>query len=245
MSLGNTLKEIKNKFISNIRSVLNFVNESSNLCRINEKLVKGYQEEFQPIVDYLKSHISEIYSKSIRGDLRKDDLYKVSIVNNMKESLDCQKKYFYRMPHVYFIAIFEAFNQDFFEELFSNMPNLKINITSWNIDYLSRILKNDKNFQIDLCSSLPCWTKLRENFYRRHIIVHKDGVIDGKYISKIGLSSTEINKEIKNDYNYLESCCNNICDYMEFLYNAIIDKFKIPLSKKSLNAGKILSEWNK
>ncbi|GAH61596.1 unnamed protein product, partial [marine sediment metagenome] len=145
---------------------------------------------------------------------------------------------------IYLIAIFEAFNKDFFTELFSNMPNLEINFTSWNIDYLSNQLKNDKNFQIDLSTSYSSWVDLRENFYRRHIIVHNNGIINQKYASKIGLSSKFIGDEVGNDFEYLESCCKNVCDYMEFLYNTIINKFQINISNQSLNADKILSEWN-
>ncbi len=87
-------------------------------------------------------------------------------------------------------------------------------------------LLKDK-FNINLKEEFEYWEQLRENYYRRNIIVHNDGKISSVYLKKLELSDKEINNELKCDDNYLGECCRNIQNYIDFIYSSIKKKFSL------------------
>lgn len=94
-----------------------------------------------------------------------------------------------------------------------------------DIDKLSKFLA--ESFKINLEEDFEHWRELRENYYRRNILVHNDGKISSIYLNKLGLSEEELNKELTTDKFYLGDCCGNIKKYMDFISESNRNKFNI------------------
>ena len=165
------------------------------------------------------------------------------------EKHDLIEEHTLKMSLIYYFSLFEAFNKDFFQILFKYKPELMkskkkhlnyetilkfsdINelhefITQkevnkygyFDIDIIAKILMD--KLKINLKEELECWEKLRENYYRRNIIVHNDGKTSSVYLKILELSDKEINRELKCDDIYLGECCINIQTYIHFISNSI------------------------
>jgi hypothetical protein len=132
------------------------------------------------------------------------------------------------MTLVYLIALFEGFNKQFFKLLFSEKPELnKIKIGS-NIDKICERLENTLN--ISLKKEFKNWASLRENNYRRHIIVHNRGKIDKDYIEKTNKSNNLLESTLNCDYEYIIDAGNNIKSYIGFIFNKIEERIKLDSS---------------
>ncbi len=171
------------------------------------------------------------------------------------EKIDLIKEHMLKMGLIYLFSLFEAFNKDFFQILFFNKPYLmksknkkldyetllsfseinelheflshkEVDKYGYNdINDLSKLLLED--FNINLEDDFEYWKGLRENYYRRNIIVHNDGKISRIYLNKLDLPDEQLNIELKSDNMYLGECCRNIQNYMTFISDSIRRKFKI------------------
>lgn len=169
------------------------------------------------------------------------------------EKFELIKEHSPKMSLIYLFSLFEAFNKDFFQTLFKYKPELmkskkkQINYDTilkfsdinelheyitqkevnqygyFDIDAIAQILMD--KFKINLKEELKYWEQLRENYYRRNLIVHNDGKISSVYLKKFELSDKDLNKELKCDDTYLEECCRNIQNYIDFIYSSIKKKF--------------------
>lgn len=160
-----------------------------------------------------------------------------------------------KMSLIYLFSLFEAFNKDFFQTLFSYKPELmktkdkyldyetllefsdindlheciiqkEINKFGYlDIDQIAQMLMD--KFNIILKEEFEYWKQLRENYYRRNIIVHNDGKISSTYLRKLELPDEELNKELICDNVYLSGSCRNIQTYIDFISSSIKKKFKL------------------
>lgn len=92
-----------------------------------------------------------------------------------------------------------------------------------NIDEFFGFLQKRINIDIKKFGKLE---SLRENYYRRNIIVHNGGVVNEKYLKNVK-STLKKGTLIENNFDYLEECNLNIFKYMDFIDIFIKDKFKI------------------
>jgi len=228
------------------------------------------EKSLSGIVRYYLSEIQEIYNfmNSLVGFIKKEHSYpkeekQNSNSNGLKywkdfseEIIQEQNSRLFKMVHVALIALFEAFNKDFFTILLSAKPKsmrtkskkisfeeiirfgsleklyefLALQITDkfgrQNIDDLAKFI-ND-SFKIDLNLKFEDWEKLRENYYRRNLTVHNKCKISNDYIEKInGYGPDDINKELKIDYSYIYDCIDHLWKYIELLFKEIVNKFKL------------------
>ncbi len=180
-------------------------------------------------------------------------------INQKPETI---KDHILKMGLIYFFSLFEAFNKDFFQTLFKFKPELmktkdkhlnyeellnfsdidelyeciiqeEINSLGYlDIDQIAEILIG--KFKINLKEDFEYWKQLRENYYRRNIIVHNDGKISEIYLRKMFLGKGQLNEELKCDIEYLRKCHNNIQSYLDFIDDSIRKKFNLKSRIESL-----------
>lgn len=159
------------------------------------------------------------------------------------------------MTLVYLMALFEGFNKKFFQILLINKPEQmknrkkKINYEKLvefdSIDKLHKYLAEEitnklgykdidkfKNFlaeqyTINLDKEFENWEALRDNYYRRNIIVHNNGRISELCIKKLNISPDLLNSKPIMDIDYLTGASNNLKSYMDFIFITIKEKFKL------------------
>ena len=191
--------------------------------------------------------------ESKQGTLTENKLEKInSQINQKPETI---KDHILKMGIIYFFSLFEAFNKDFFQTLFKFKPELmktkdkhlnyeallkfsdinelyeciiqeEINSLGYlDIDQIAEILM--VKFKINLKEEFEYWKQLRENYYRRNIIVHNDGKISEIYLRKMSLGSDQLNEELSCDIDYLWKCHNDIQSYIDFIDDSIRKKFNL------------------
>ena len=192
--------------------------------------------------------------------LTDDKLEKISYQINQKP--ETIKDLILKMGLIYFFTLFEAFNKDYFQELFIFKPDLmkskerKVDLEYLlqfkNIEDLHKSLSQNliekfgyldidtlselilKKLKIDLEKDLECWSSLRESYYRRNIIVHNDGKISELYLKKFSLGEDQLYEELNCDIEYIWNCHNDIHSYMDFIDESIRKKFNLKTIINSL-----------
>ena len=191
--------------------------------------------------------------ESKQETLRRNKLEKLnSQINQKPETI---KDHVLKMGLIYFFSLFEAFNKDYFQELFIFKPNLmkskerKVDLEYLlqfkNIEDLHKSLSQNlierfgyldidklaglilKKFKIDLENNLECWSSLRESYFRRNCIVHNDGKMSEIYLKKFSLGNDQLNEELNCDIEYIWKCHNDIQSYMDFIDDSIRKKFNL------------------
>ena len=182
-----------------------------------------------------------------------------SQINQKSETI---KDHILKMGLIYFFSLFEAFNKDYFQELylfkpelmkskkrkvdleyllrFKNIEDLHKSLSQnlierfghLDIDKLARLIL--KKFNIDLKNNLECWSNLRESYYRRNIIVHNDGKISETYLKKLSLRNDQLNEEINCDIEYIMKLHYDIHSYMDFIDDSMRNKFNLKSLIESL-----------
>ncbi|MFX1344264.1 MAG: hypothetical protein ACFFBC_14425 [Promethearchaeota archaeon] len=218
--------------------VRNYLYEISDTYEFTESIVKFIIEKYQEDED---SEFWGDYEPIIQEDTSR--LFKMVLMS--------------------LFGLFEAFNKDFFTSLLSvksecmKTKDKKLNyeeILSHNsfeelhhfialqetdmfgrndIDYLAKFLK--KKFKIEIISEFKDWEKLRESYYRRNVVVHNRSKVSNDYINKINnYGPTDLNKELKVTYEYIEQCHDYIWNYIEWIFKEIIQKFKLEVKLKDV-----------
>jgi hypothetical protein len=164
------------------------------------------------------------------------------------------------MTLVYLLALFESFNKKFFQTLLINKPELMkskkrtINyekLVDFNslkelYKYLAEEITNklgykdvdklkdyiSKHYNVSLNKEFRKWENLRDNYYRRNIVVHNNGRISKLCIRKLNLSPDLLNSKPIMNIEYITECANTIKNYMDFLFTKIKEKFKLEISVK-------------
>ena len=185
--------------------------------------------------------------------LTKNKLEKIDYQINQKP--ETIKDHILKMGLIYFFSLFEAFNKDYFQELYLFKPDLmkskkrKVDLEYLlqfkNIEDLHKSLSTKqieklgyldidklaglilKKFNIDLKDNLECWSNLRESYYRRNNIVHNDGKISELYLKKLSLGNDQLNKELNCDIEYLWKRHYDIHSYMDFIDDSIREIFDL------------------
>lgn len=143
-----------------------------------------------------------------------------------------RKDMFLKMGHVYLISIYEGFTEEFFSTLQENRSDIS-NLSHHNIDNVNEFIAN--NFNFSLKEDFPNWCDLKENYYRRHTVVHQNACIDEKFIQNMkgckDISLENIGQKFKYSYPYIEECLLNISNYIVFLFENIIEEYHLNIQK--------------
>jgi len=162
------------------------------------------------------------------------------------------------MTLVYLMALFEGFNKNFFLTLLINKPeqmksrkktvNYEKLIKFDSLENLHKYLAEEmtdklgykdidkfknylsKQYNINLDKEFENWEALRDNYYRRNIIVHNNGRISELCIKKLDISPDLLNSKPIMNIDYLAEASNNLKSYMDFIFITIKEKFKLGTS---------------
>lgn len=162
------------------------------------------------------------------------------------------------MTLVYLMALFEGFNKNLFLTLLMNKPEqMKNRKKSINYErllefnsledlhkHLAEKITNElgykdidefnnflsEQYKIDLNNKFKNWEALRDNYYRRNIIVHNNGRISELCIKKLNILPDLLNSKPIMNIDYLAEASNNIKTYMDFIFTSIKEKFKLNTS---------------
>jgi len=257
MSIEPKLAGIKVYYSTHITFILETVISTMqfwgyNTTFIGDESIKAIKDKNRP--DFFQ------FQESKQEILTANKLEKInSQINQKPETI---KDHIQKMGLIYFFSLFEAFNKDYFRELFVFKPDLmkstkkKVDLEYLlqfkNIEDLHKSLSQNlierfgylnidklaglilKKFNIDLINNLECRSTLRESYYRRNIIVHNDGKISELYSKKFSLGNDRLNEELNCDIEYLWKCHSDIQSYMDFVDDSMRKKFNLKRCIESL-----------
>lgn len=284
MELGQKLKKIAHNYRVQITQTFKFTYEAflplkKDFEKFKDLLKeKEYQKAFEALslkIKKTRENIKKSVLITTNEDLKsmedkiknKYKNYKIVLLTKeesdintaflLKDIAKHRSKSLLNMSFIYLMTLYEAFNKDFFFELFLNMPEtlkskekqidyetalsckkieeLHENIVNKEIDQMGYInlieFANYINikFKIDLSKEFNKFEALKENYFRRNIIVHNSGRISEVYINKMNLNPDDLGKELNIDINYLERCFNNIHKYISFIKQKFLKKFNLSI----------------
>jgi len=264
ISLGDKLNELTILSNMEIRKAFYFMKEGFNNIERRFEEAKDYKEEFKYYIEKIKNHPEILDEKTYSGSEARGMLKRIDIIARMYEFANDQQEIAYRMTHVFFISIYEAFIRSVFKvafnqdhsllvskrntladissksaDEFKNYVNSRLDNLA-NVDHLEEFL--DKKLKIKISSTFSGWNSFVENFYRRHVIVHHHGIFSKKYVKKTKGSKSLIGTEIVTTFDYIKIMANNTCKLMGILMGHILSYFGWPISFKKLDPSEILTK---
>lgn len=226
-------------------------------------IVRLYLAELHDIYYFLEevqNFFTKTYSEEIEGDSSWLEFFK----DLDKRLLGKKNNQLFKMIIVSCLSIFEAFNKDFFETLYTLKPeNLKrknkvdltyeelIEFSSMEAIYeelarrkvdqfgrksIDKLAEElDKKHKFNLTKNFRMWKVLREKYYRRNIVVHNRGRVSKEFIEKIkAYNDTDIGKELDLPYDYVEECISNVWEYILFIFEKIGKKYNLEINYKEV-----------
>lgn len=257
MTLGNELNEDLHKFLNEIRKTFYFMKEGFKNIENRFKEADIYKKEFEHDINILEKNVSKLKGSDQFAKRLRQSLQRIDTLARIYEFADTQQETAYRMAHVFMISIYEGFTKVIFQKVYRNNPELMTSrkyslsiITSMNSNELEELISkkidkvanvdilesllNRADIAIDIINNFSKWNDLKENYYRRHVIVHNHGIYDKKYVDNTNSSNTLIGTEIKTDYEYIKQLAKNICGYMAFLVSNFLSLLSLTISVKSI-----------
>jgi hypothetical protein len=257
MSIESKLAGIKEYYSTHITFILETVISTMqfwgyNTTFMGDGSIKAIKDKNRP--NYFQ------FQESKQETLTPNKLEKINLQINQKP--ETIKDHILKMGLIYFFSLFEAFNKDYFQELFIFKPDLmkstkkKVDLAYLlqfknigdlhkslsqnlieklgylNIDKLAGLIR--KKFKIDLENDLEFWSNLRESYFRRNCIVHNDGKMSEIYLKKLALGIDQLNEELSCDIEHIWKCHSNIQSYMDFIDDSMRKKFNMKNRIESL-----------
>ncbi len=112
-----------------------------------------------------------------------------------------------------------------YEEIIFHIANKQVdNYGRFDIDDLNEEFK--KKFKFDIGKDLDVWEDLRENYYRRNVVVHNKGLISELYNDKMG-KNERIGSKLRTNPKYIIAMGDNLYKYIDYLHDNITSKLKI------------------
>ena len=157
-------------------------------------------------------------------DLSEMDLEHLPIYEKTKELVSSH--FYFNMILVYFISVWEAFNDDLLEKVSAAFSNLNYDIQQFNlIRKLDKFLPKILKFFSEICI-------LKEFYHRRNSIVHNNGRLDQKYYnnSKALLKYLNVKPSIDSEthefltkYKDIEYLYETLDIYIKIIYEKTLD----------------------
>lgn len=257
LTLGDDLNNYLIEFQNEIRRTFYFMKEGFKNIKKRFEEADKYKKEFEYDLSLLERNIQKLKNQDNFAKRLRDIVQPINILSRLYEFANIQQEIAYRMAHVYMISIYEGFVKEVLSQLFINYQDLLVdaknslntikNMTQDDLNklilkktkYLANvenleILLNHPNLKIDINNKFSKWNSFKENYYRRHVIVHKHGIYDGKYVIYTNMPNKLIGTEIKTDFAYIKELANNVCDIMGFLISQILSTFGLSISGKDI-----------
>ncbi len=153
----NYIKTIEDKFII-IQAIEEELSDPKRLIDIKRVDYKNYFEQ----IEFLES-------------IPEGELDHLPIYSKTNEVMNAE--FYFNMILVYFISVWEAFNNDIFENLSISFSKLSYNSHNMNLlNELDKVIPN-----IHIITKFPEYLILKEFYHRRNSIVHNNGKADAKY----------------------------------------------------------------
>lgn len=270
LSLGEEITKNVIDFQMEIRKTYYFMKDGFEIIENRIKEADDYYKEFEFEIDWLRNNLDKIRTQDPIAIRVRSLLDKIDMVARLYEFADTQQELAYRMAHVFMIAIYEAFIKELFKKLYNfdsylmiskrytskkikrMSPNELEELISkklrkiGNVDKLNKTLSKP-DFNIDVNAKFPKWSGLRENYYRRHVIIHNHGIYDRDYVNKTNSSKKLIGTEIETDLQYIKDLAHNICNFIAFLGGQIMGSYAFSISGKNIEeqAKEILNKLDK
>ena len=156
------------------------------------------------------------------------------------------------MSIVYFFCLFEHFIKDCFKMLYLYEPSMLksnrtftyetiLNLRDFNniinsmieeeLEKIGRMNIDKIKDRIALKIGIDCekdfhsWDFLREQYYRRNVIVHNFGKISKAYCEIMKIDITRLNESLDIDFDYYKKCFFTINNFISFFVDALQMKF--------------------
>ncbi len=197
---------------------------NSYLKALKEKflIIKKIEEEvLNPRKRIDKRKVGPFESLEFLEDLTDRDLEHLPIYEKTKELVG--SPFYFNMIIVYFITVWEAFNDDLLKKISDAFSHLNYDIQQVNlVKKLDGFLPIIKTYFPEICV-------LKEFYYRRNSIVHNNGKADQKYLdySKRLLKYLKIQPEIDTSTQEFLTKYKDI----EYLYETIDSSIKTIYAK--------------
>ncbi len=108
------------------------------------------------------------------------------------------------------------------KSLISHMAQKEVDGLGYgSVDDVAKYFENQFNLSFE---KFPNWQILREAAYRRNLIVHSSGVTNDAYCDKTGYEKKD--EYLKTDTDYVKKICHLLCEFINFLHDEMIKKFK-------------------
>lgn len=203
---NNYLKALEDKFLIIKKIEDEVLNPRKRLGKRRDEY-EGYFEE----LEFLE-------------DLSEKDLEHLPVYEKTKELVSSH--FYFNMIIVYFISVWEAFNDDLLEKISAEFSNLHYDIKKVNlIKKLDGILPQIVNYFSECCV-------LKEFYYRRNSIVHNNGKADEKYdddskrllkyLKKAPIIDSETHEFLTN-FKDIEYLYETIKSYIKIIYKKTLD----------------------
>jgi hypothetical protein len=144
---------------------------------------------------------------------------------------------FDNMAYIYLVALFDAFFEDLTETVLIHVPNL-LEPTDNREEQIEKEMRRKfrgnitcqtdfwkSKFNIIIESSGIEFTVINLMFEKRHILVHRNGIVDDKFIRKTGSKDYEKGDSIKIEPQYFYRSLDNLQQVADYLTKEIITKF--------------------
>ena len=224
------LMDIKTRYEEQITNIMNFTESVFNLINNKRK---------------------EVYEKS-RLELDSEDTEDIENFRNLQRSIDRindQTWQYMNMLAVNLIVLFEAFNKDFFLELYLYNPEMLKNkdktlnydkILDYksikdiihqfarekidkfgreSIDWLKNQIKI--SFKLNITNDFSDWKCLRDFYYIRNDIVHNQSIMPERLDENLN-PIDEDRKKYSLDLNSLKKYSNTIINYLNYIHKNIV-----------------------
>lgn len=254
MNLKESLENIHDKFINEIKEILDFVKNIEGTIKKSQKQVipsgfsKGDFEELGKLYTFLEKATDPTKKEPKSHKIKSDKLGKFVI--NLFIPIK-RKSFIAEMALSYIISFQEAFLKDYLKTVLSSRKSLLKSKKTMSYEeacshksiksliyYLSQKEVDElgfgsiddfaeyfnKKFNIDF-SEFPKWSSLREATYRRHIIIHNRSKTNYQYCNKTGYKIR--GKQLIPSIKYAADAGNQLKDFIGFLHTKMVLKLKL------------------
>lgn len=239
---GNrSLTDIKDRYKSYIKQIIGFLSDTLQAFKLK-------QEDLVEIKDNITDHTNqekfeEVWSALGKLNLQRRAFYDMVHINLITYFEAFNKDFFLKVylskPKLLLkknkaikkgekdkmLDYREILNLSTYEEIVFHMAYEQVeSYGHLNIDKLNDELVN--KFDLDLSKNFDAWEELRENYYRRNVVVHNKSQVSKIYADKMGCPE-EIGHGLRNNPKYIRGIRSNLDKYIDFIYDTITTKLNI------------------
>ncbi len=93
------------------------------------------------------------------------------------------------------VTIFEVFAREQFNTRATSPPALKGNVFQ-RLDDTAQLFLAHCGIDVPTTAGLDIWRRLKEDFARRHVLIHCDGIVDAKFMAAVPRSTLQVGQRL-------------------------------------------------